>query len=141
MKEIAHEPTTRKVLEAGRASALATLAAFDAALAALDSEHGADELITLRDGWPTQVNDSGKLELAPGGVAGETLCRWARMSPPRLRAFEAERGRLVAWSSDIRRAIEARLVKSRAPASTAPANDDHDPFAADLAAGRLRAVR
>jgi hypothetical protein len=113
----------RKALEAARATAAATLAAVDAAIAALDSEHGADELVTLRNG--------------AYDIAGETLVRWARSG--RLVAFEVERGRLVAWSSEIRRAVESRPVKPLAT-KVAVATDE-DPFAEGIRTGKLRVAK
>lgn len=51
-------------------------------------------LVVLRNGWPP--------------IPPATLMRWAKTG--RLRAFEAERGKVVAWEADIRTAVEANPV-------------------------------
>jgi len=51
-------------------------------------------LVILATGW--------------GGLPGGTLTRWARRG--RLRAFRAERGKLVAWERDVRDAVEVEPV-------------------------------
>lgn len=104
--------------KASLAAARAAYVALGAALAALDG--------TL------QERDDDLIELGAGcyGIAGQTLIRWARSG--RLRAFEAERGRLVAWRSEVRRAIEAQ------PARQLRAVED-DPLEAAIASGTLRA--
>ena len=65
-------------------------------------------LVVLADGW--------------GPLAGGTLQRWAKTG--RLRAFRAERSKLVAWESDIRRAVEADRIEPHQPGSVC--NDSID---------------
>ncbi len=103
-------------LSAARAALAGVGAALDAIEAAL-GERG-DELVAIRDGWQ--------------GVPGEALVRWARSG--RLVAFEVERGRLVAWSSDLRRAVEARPARQLRAVEIG----DADPLEAALASGTLR---
>lgn len=104
-------------LGAARAALAGLAAALDAIEAALGER--ADALVALRDGW--------------SGLSGATLCRWARDG--RLVAYEGERGRLVAWSSDLRRAVEAQ--PARQLRATEP-DTDLDPLARALASGELR---
>lgn len=68
------------------------------------------------------------VSLAKGcdGIKAATLIRWAGSDPPRLRAFEAERGRLVAWRSDIRRAIEAKPVDVKRAALRVVEDDEEE---------------
>lgn len=62
------------------------------------------ELVVLAEGW--------------GPIRPNTLRTWAKTG--RLRAFTVERGKLVAWSRDIRDAVEAEPLaprsRKRAPA-------------------------
>ena len=61
-----------------------------------------------------------------------TFRRWIREG--RLKAFQAERGRYVAWESDVRRAIEAEPYEpNQTAAGAAP-----DPMDEAIASGRLR---
>lgn len=107
---------TRAALAAARAAVAGLGAALDALEASLGD--GADELVELRGGWQ--------------GVPGEALVRWARSG--RLVAFEAERGRLVAWSSDLRRAVEAQPARP-----LRAVEPEADPLGRALASGDLRA--
>jgi hypothetical protein len=72
-----------------------------------------------------------------GPVSADTLRRWAKSG--RLRACQAERGRLVFRRSWLDQAIEATpyVPKSTERDDAEPAND---PFAAGLTGGRLRAI-
>lgn len=107
-----------------RAALAAVRAALDALEAALGDDQG-DELVTLSEGCD--------------GIAGATLQRWARTG--RLVAYEAERGRLVAWRSDIRRAIEAQPYRPavRVVATEPEDGADEDLLEEAIAAGELRA--
>jgi hypothetical protein len=123
--------SARLALVAVRAAWLALGKALDIAEGALGDD--GDELVSLADGCY--------------GIPGETLARWAReidpqTAQPRLAAFQVERGRLVAWRSEIRRAIEARPYRPPVKATTEPANDAHDvddfdPFEAALRDGEI----
>jgi hypothetical protein len=117
--------SARIAIAAVRAAWVALGRALDVAEGALGDD--GDELVSLADGCD--------------GIAGSTLARWAKEG--RLDAFEAERGRLVAWRSAIRRAIEARPYRPPVNAESEPANDardvdDFDPFAAGIWKGTLR---
>jgi hypothetical protein len=105
-----------KALAAALANARALVASLELAIAEAQAR-GREELVTLRDGAL--------------GIPGDTLCRWA--STGRLTAYTAERGRLVAWSSDIRKAIEAKPYQP--PLRTVP--DASDAIERELASGRL----
>ena len=113
--------TVPAALVAALAGARASVAALEAVVAAMDAQP-ADELVGLRDGAL--------------GLSGDTLVRWARSG--RLRAFEAERGRIVAWQSDIRAAIEAAPVRRNLRHVPTPPSNDVDELDQALAAGELR---
>ena len=57
------------------------------------------ELVALNQGW--------------GVVPASTLKRWAREG--RLAAFALERGKLVAWEQDVRRAVEVERYRPPSP--------------------------
>ncbi len=87
------------------------------AIGALRAQLDALELMvkdtTRSDGDKLVSSADRPFELRPA-----TFQRWAREG--RLKAFTAERGRIVAWLSDVRRAVEAQPVTT-----TGPATDDH----------------
>lgn len=76
----------------------------------------------------------------PFGLSPWTFRGWAKSG--RLRCHRGPRGKLLAWESDVRKAVEAEAYEPRAkklePAPMA-ANDigGDDPFAEDVAAGKL----
>jgi hypothetical protein len=78
-------------------------------------------LVALRDGF--------------GPLSGSTLAAWSRSG--RLRAFTAERGRLVAWEADIRAAVEAEPYTPVARRRGAHASGGGDDL---LAGGDLEAT-
>jgi hypothetical protein len=73
----------------------------------------------------------------PFGLSSWTFRSWAASG--RLKCFRGPRGRLEAWESEVRKAIEAEAYVPRAKkleaATDLPVEDD--PFADDVAAGRL----
>ncbi len=68
----------------------------------------------------------------PFGLSPSTFRRW--VSAGKLRAFRAERGRLVAWRSDVRKCIESRPYQVPVPGD----GEDGDLIDRALASGRLR---
>ena len=70
------------------------------------------------------------------GLPAGTFRSWAREG--RLRAFEVERGRLVAWKSDVRRAVEAQPCQTTVGEGDPRESKACDPLDRALLRGTLR---
>lgn len=112
MEQDTQNQPQRKQLEAVRDSARATLAAAEAALAALDSVSAGDELLDL------------ELAAERYPLSTETLRAWIQSR--RLKAFIAERRRYVFWRSALDAAIEAAPAVPRL--RSVPSSDDGSPL-------------
>ncbi|MEZ4444552.1 MAG: hypothetical protein R3B72_36090 [Polyangiaceae bacterium] len=92
----AAEPAARALPAIGRAL-LGVVASVVGARGGAGDPRG--ELVALNQGW--------------GVVPPSTLKRWAREG--RLPAFALERGKLVAWERDVRRAVEVERYRPPSP--------------------------
>ena len=90
------------------------------ASATATAEDRRGELVPLADGY--------------GPLSGSTLARWAREG--RLRAWRADRGRLVAWTRDVVAAVEAEPAGGSGPTAL---RVQHDVVAEMLADPSLEA--
>ncbi len=112
-------PDHRKALEAALATARATVATLEAALAEFDRNEG--------DPW---LDLTAAAQAVP--LRRETLARWAREG--RLQAVEAERGRLMTRRSWLDAALASRPARVRLA-------EGEDGLAALVRAGQLKRAK
>lgn len=114
----------RSELLAALASARAQLEAANAAIRVLDS-------MVANDTDDDQLVDADDRAF---GLLPDTFRRWAREG--RLQCFTAERGRLVAWRSEVKRAIEAQRYQPK-ERGREEAEGDLTDFSRELASGKF----